>query len=76
MNETKITEYSQVPWFRRNWFVFLAWLLCWPVAVGIFWTGEVYYVKSGQTCIYGKGTKVFLTALAVFLTLGFLGAWD
>jgi len=72
MNETRITEYSQVPWFRRNWFVFPAWVLCWPVAVAIFWTGEVYYRRGGQLKTYGKGAKIALTAIAVLLTMGYI----
>lgn len=72
MNETKITEYSQVPWFRRNGFVFLAWVLCWPVAVAIFWTGEVYYRRGGQLKTYGKGAKIALTVIAAGLTMGYI----
>jgi hypothetical protein len=76
MSETKITEYSQVPWFRRNGFVFLAWLLCSPVAIGIFWTGEVYYMKNGEIRTYGFFAKALLTFIAVVTILGMLGFLD
>jgi len=67
--KTVITEYAQVPWFRRNGFVILAWLLFWPVAVVILWTGDVYYMKKGQLKTYGKVAKVVLSILALGYTV-------
>ena len=72
--KTIITEYSQVPWFRRNGFVILAWLLFWPVAIGILWTGDVHYMKKGQLKTYGKVAKVILTILAIIYTVQIFGA--
>jgi hypothetical protein len=74
MTEKTITEYSQVPWFRRNGFVILAWLLFWPVAIGILWTGDVHYMKKGQLKTYGKVAKVILTLLAIAYTIQLFGA--
>jgi hypothetical protein len=71
---TPITEYSQVPRFRRNGFVILAWILFWPVAIGILWTGDVYYMKKGQLKTYGKVAKVILTILALGYTVQIFGA--
>ncbi len=79
MSEAKITEYSQVPRIRRNWFVILAWIVCWPAAVAILWTGEVYYMRKGQLRTYGKVAKAILTILALVYTVqlvGVLGGGD
>jgi len=69
-----ITEYSQVPRIRRNWFVILAWIVCWPAAVAILWTGDVYYMKKGQLKTYGKVAKTILTILAIVYAAQLVGA--
>ena len=68
-----ITEYSQVPRIRRNWFVILAWIVCWPAAVAILWTGEVYYMRKGQLRTYGKVAKTLLSVLAIVYTVHLVG---
>jgi len=73
--KTAITEYSQVPWFRRNGFVILAWLLFWPAAVAILWTGDVYYMRKGQLKTYGKAAKVVLSVLALGYTVQLVDAF-
>ncbi len=72
--KTTITEYSQVPWFRRNGFVILAWLLFRPAAVAILWTGEAYYMRKGQLRTYGKVAKVILSVLALGYTVQLVDA--
>lgn len=65
----KYTEYSQVPWYRKNSFIILSWLFFWPVSVVIMWTGSIYYVKKGQLKTYGKIAKVILTLMPLIGTI-------
>ncbi|MBA4348677.1 MAG: hypothetical protein C0415_01625 [Thermodesulfovibrio sp.] len=59
------TDYSQVPWFRKRWFLVLSILLFIPVAAIISLTGDFYYVKKGQLKTYGKSTKWVLIIISI-----------
>jgi uncharacterized membrane protein YvbJ len=52
------TEYSQVPWYRQNWFFILSCLIFAPVGVSLILSGDVYYMKNKQLKTYGKGYKI------------------
>lgn len=54
------TDYSQVPWYRKNWFAILCAFILTPVIFLILITGDVYYVRGGCIKKYGKGAKIFL----------------
>lgn len=54
------TDYSQIPWFRKNWFAILCAFILTPALFLILITGDVYYVRKGQLKKYGKGAKIFL----------------
>ncbi len=70
----KYTDYTQVPWFRKNWFAILCFFIFAPALFFILITGDVYYSKSGQLKTYGKVAKIFLIIWAIFATLVFIGA--
>lgn len=54
----KYTDYSQVPWFRKHWFVALSFLVFMPVGIIIMLSGDVYYLRKGQLRSYGKWAKI------------------
>lgn len=54
------TDYSQVPWFRKNWFAILCVFILIPALFFILVTGDIFYEKKGQLKKYGKGAKIFL----------------
>lgn len=63
--------YSEVPWYRRNWFVitsFLLWPL-WPALVAVLVTGDVYWNTTTGPRKYSFGGK------AAILILIFLFIW-
>ena len=62
-------DYSEVPWFRKNWFIILSWFLFWPASLVIMWTGDVYYVKKSELKTYGKAAKIIMSVIAIGYTL-------
>jgi hypothetical protein len=59
------TTYDQVPWYRKNWFVIISWVVFFPIALIVMWTGDVYYVRKGLVTTYTKTSKILLTIIAV-----------
>lgn len=57
--------YEALPWFRRNLPFVLLYLFLWPVALGIMWSGDVYYRRKGRVMTYGLPSKIVLSLLAV-----------
>ncbi len=41
-------DYSQIPFYRRRWFIFVSLLCCMPAALVIALTGDVYLESRGQ----------------------------
>lgn len=66
------TDYSQVPWFRKRWFLVLSIALFIPAAAIVSLTGDFYYVKNGQLKTYGKSTKWVLVILSIFIVINIL----
>ena len=54
------SSYSQVPWFRQNWFAILCAFILTPALFFILVTGDVYYERKGELKKYGKGAKICL----------------
>ena len=59
------TDYSQVPWHRKNWFAILSWLIFFPVVLYLIVTGDIYYEKNGVLKTYSRGSKQFLAVAGV-----------
>ncbi|MFA6238140.1 MAG: hypothetical protein WC635_12475 [Bacteriovorax sp.] len=57
----EITEYSQVPKYRRNWFAILMFFVFPPGLIYLLATGDIYYEKKGILKTYSKSAKVFLS---------------
>lgn len=53
-------SYKDVPWYRKNWFAILSWLICGPVLLIIASTGDIYYEHKGQLRKYSKGARFFV----------------
>lgn len=58
------TSYEQVPWFRKNWFAIVCFLIFTPGLLFILGTGDVYYEKKGELKTYSKTAKIVLMVLA------------
>lgn len=54
----KYKTYAEVPFFRRQWFFWLCWLVFAPVALGILLSGNVYYMKKGEVVPFGIANKI------------------
>lgn len=62
-----ITDYAQVPWFRRRWFLLLALVFVSPVAAVLAATGELYYQGSdGSVKRMADSIKNFKLSLYFF----------
>ncbi len=65
--------YAEVPWYRRNWFVWGSFLfvLLWPVLVIVLVTGDVYYKKDNQVLQYSSAAKAMILIMMT-LMLGYV----
>jgi hypothetical protein len=54
----KYKTYDEVPFFRKQWFFWLSWLIFAPVALVILFSGDVYYRKKGEVVSFGTANKV------------------
>lgn len=61
-NKDGYTSYDQVPWYRKNWFAILCFCLFPLILLIMMLTGDVYYEKDGQLCVYSRNARyvVFL----------------
>jgi hypothetical protein len=70
---SEFTSYSQVPWYRKRWvlFVCIIAIVFLPVASLLAFSGDVYFTKKGQVVKFSKGYRVFigLFTLAMFVLL-------
>jgi hypothetical protein len=64
MNETYLT-YDQVPYYRKQWFFWLAYVLATPIALGILITGDVYYQRNREVRSFGPLNRIVALAIAV-----------
>lgn len=52
-------SYDQVPWYRKEWFAWLSFILFTPALIGVLLTGDSYYTRKGQLKTVSKGMKIF-----------------
>lgn len=63
------SSYDQVPWYRKNWFAIVCFLIFSPGLLAVLFTGDVYYESKGQLKTYSKGAKIFLIIWSIGYTL-------
>ena len=65
------TDYGQLPWYRKRWFIVSMFLLFAPAMVVIAWTGDIYALRSGEVYKYGpNGKRSLVIAACVFMVFG------
>lgn len=69
------TDYSQLPWYRKRWFVVLMYLLFAPATIAIAATGDVYALRSGVVYKYGpNGKRTLIITACVLMFIGLFKA--
>lgn len=66
-NQGKVSfsSYDQVPWYRKQWFAFVCFLIFTPGLLLILLSGDVYYESKGQLKTYSTTAKVVLIACVI-----------
>lgn len=67
------SSYSEVPWFRKSWFIVVGFLVFAPATLYSLFTGDVYYEKNGQLATYSKTNKIVTIALCSMMSLWVAG---
>ena len=62
-------SYDQVPWYRKNWFAILCFLIFMPALFLVLLTGNVFYVRAGQVRRYSGLARIFLILYSGAATL-------
>ena len=63
------TDYSQVPYYRKQWFFWIMYFTISPVALGLLISGDIYYPKRGQVKSFGSANRI----VALIFGLAFVG---
>lgn len=72
-SHAKYRRYSEVPYYRRQWFFWLSYFTITPVAIGILLFGDVYYVKKGEVVSFGIANRIVAGMLAVYILIKIFG---
>jgi zinc-ribbon domain len=67
------SSYSQVPWFRKSWFIVLSFLVFAPATLYSLFSGDIYYEKKGEMVIYSKTVKIITIVLCAWMSLWVVG---
>jgi hypothetical protein len=62
------SAYSQVPWYRRRWFLIICILTVAPVVGVVALTGKMFYLSKGTVKTFPEGFKL----VAVLLSIGYV----
>jgi predicted RNA-binding Zn-ribbon protein involved in translation (DUF1610 family) len=65
--------YDQVPWFRRSWFIVVAFLIFAPATLYSLFSGDIYYQKNGELLTYSKVVKVITIILCLMSSVFLIG---
>ena len=75
-NTGGFSDYSQVPFYRKNWFAILCFFLAMPILALMVITGPVYYVSKGQVKKYSGLARGFLIVYSILATLVAIGKFS
>ncbi len=62
----RYATYSDVPFYRRQWFFWIMYFTLTPIALGILLFGDIYYPKRGEILGFGIANRIVAGILAVF----------
>jgi len=67
MNDAKqrYSSYEEVPYYCKQWFFWLMFVVFQPVAIGILLFEDVYYKKKGQVKTFGIWERIVAGLFAV-----------
>jgi len=67
----RYASYAEVPFYRRQWFFWISYLLLTPLAILLLLFGDVYYVKDGRVVSFGLANRIVagLIALGILYNL-------
>jgi hypothetical protein len=60
------SAYSQVPWFRRRWFLIVSLLTIAPIAGAVALTGGMYYDARGGVKMFQKNIKTGVIVISLY----------
>jgi len=67
------SSYSEVPWFRKSWFIIVGFLVFAPATLYSLFTGDIYYEKDGQLTTYSKANKIAAIVICSMASVFFVG---
>lgn len=69
-NGIPYNSYDEVPWYRKNWFAILTFLIFTPALLFIAVSGDIYYKRNGEVRKYSTAARVFLVLISALWLLG------
>jgi hypothetical protein len=60
------SAYSQVPWYRRRWFLIVSLMTIAPIAAVVALTGPMYYDAKGVVKTFPKNFKTSIVIMSVY----------
>lgn len=73
MGNATYSSYSQVPWFRKSWFIVVGFLVFAPITLYSLFSGNIYYEKKGQLVTYSKIVKIITIILCLMSSVWWVG---
>jgi hypothetical protein len=58
-------SYEDIPYYRKQWFFWIGFLLCAPAALILLLSGNIYYKKNNKAVPFGVANKVAAVLLAL-----------
>ena len=66
-------DYSQVPYYRKQWFFWLMYFTLSPIAIGLLIFGDIYYERQGELRSFGIANRVVAGLIAIGLLIKIFG---
>ncbi|MDQ7044538.1 MAG: hypothetical protein Q9M32_01300 [Sulfurimonas sp.] len=67
------TNYSEVPFYQKQWFFWIMFFTLNPIAIIILLVKDVYYERGGKLQNFGIANKIFIIILTIGFYLQYLG---